>query len=72
MKRLISVSVYDFSIPFASRYYITKYYNFNLECTIMSRDLGLIRDRYLLQLVGSEENIQMFIDYLKHEGFKIK
>lgn len=72
MKRLVSVSAFEFSTKWPSRNYINKYSRFNINCTIVSRDIGLIKDKYLLKLEGTDENIQMFLDYLEHEGFKIK
>ena len=70
MKRLISVSAFEFSTKWPSRTYIDEYYRFHLKCTIISSKIGFFKDKYLLNLEGTEENIQMFIDYLKFEGFK--
>ena len=72
MKRLVSVSAFEFSTKWPSRSYINKHYRFNVNCTVVSKDIGLLKDKYLLELEGTEENIQMFLDYLKHEGFKIQ
>lgn len=72
MKRLISVSSFEFSTKWPSRSYINKYYRFNVNCTVLSSEIGLFNNKYLLKLEGTEENIQMFLDYLKHEGFKIR
>ncbi len=71
MKRLVSVSVAFYSIiPISS--YINKYHEFSIRCTIVKKDIGILKDKYLLKLEGTEDDIQMFIDYLKYEGFKIK
>ena len=72
MKRLVSVSAFDFSIKWPSYTYFNYSYKYNISCTILSRKLGLLKDSYLLELNGKEEDIQMFLDYLKYEGFKIK
>lgn len=72
MKRLISVSAFEFSTKWPSGSYINEDYRFNVNCTVISKNIGIIKDKYLLKLEGTEENIQMFLDYLKHEGFKIK
>lgn len=72
MKRLISVSAHEFTTKWPSSYYIKKHYSFNVNCNVVSRDIGILKDKYLLKLEGTEENIQMFLDYLKHEGFKMK
>lgn len=72
MKRIVSVSAWEFSTKCPSYNYVSKADNFGVKSTIMSKNLGLIFDRYALQLEGSEENVQMFLDYLKCEGFKIK
>lgn len=71
MKRLVSVSASDIFIKYASGYYISRHYSFNVACNVISQEIGLFRDKYLLQLSGTEEDIQMFVAYLKHEGFKI-
>lgn len=72
MKRLVNVSAFEISTKWPSRSYINKYYKFNVNCTIVSSNIGLLKDKYLLKLKGTEENIQMFLDYLKHEGFRIR
>lgn len=72
MKRLVSVSAFEFSITWPSYTYLYKDYRYDVKCTVLRRNLGLLKDSYLLELKGKEENIQMFLDYLKYEGFKIK
>ena len=72
MKRYISVSVREFSTKWPSIYYINNHYSYNINCTIESSDKGIFIDKYYLRLEGTEENIEAFVDYLKHEGFKIK
>ena len=72
MKRLISVSAFEFSTKWPSRSYINTHYRFNVNCTVVSSDIGILKDKYLLKSEGTKENIQMFLDYLKHEGFKIQ
>lgn len=72
MKRLVFVSAFEFSITFPSPHYIYKYDEFDIRCTVISQDRGLLWDKYTLKLEGDAEDIQMFLDYLKCEGFKIK
>lgn len=72
MKRLVSVSASEFSTKWPSGDYISKHKKFNVKCTVVSEDIGLLKDKYLLELKGKEENIQMFLNYLKHKGFKIR
>jgi len=72
MKRYVSVSAFEFSTKWPSDYYIHNDYRLDVKCTIESCDKGLLFNKYFLKLEGTEENIQVFIDYLKHEGFKIK
>lgn len=71
MERIIKVSVFEFSITWASSYYINKYKEFNVDCEVISRNIGILFDSYVLRLTGRPENIQLFIDYLKVEKFKI-
>lgn len=71
MKRLVSVSASDFSTKWPSKRYINKHCMFNVNCKIVSAYIGIFKDTYHLILEGTEENIQMFLDYLKREGFKI-
>lgn len=72
MKRLVRVSAFEFSTTRPSYTYILGTNNFDVKCTIMNDNRGLLWDKYTLKLEGSDENIQMFLDYLKCEGFKIK
>ncbi len=72
MIRLVSVSAFEFSTKLPSRSYINKHYSFNINCTIVDKNIGFLNDKYLLKLEGTEENIQMFLDFLKHKGFKIR
>ena len=72
MKRLVGVSAFEFSTKWPSYTYINKDYMYNVKCTVLRRNLGLLKDSYLLELNGKEEDIQMFLDYLKYEGFRIK
>lgn len=72
MKYLASVSASEFSTTWPSRNYIDDYKKYNLKCKVVESNIGLFKDKYLLELDGSTENIQMFLAYLRHEGFKIK
>ena len=72
MKRFISVSAFEFSLTWPSIYYINNDSRYDVKCTVESDNRGLLIDRYFLKIEGTQENIQAFIDYLKHEGFKIK
>lgn len=69
MKRLVRVSAFEFSTTYPSYNYVSKANNFGVESTIMSENRGFLWDKYTLKLEGSDENIQMFLDYLKCEGF---
>lgn len=71
MKRLVKVSVGEFATKWPSIHYINKAYFYNVDCIIVSRDLGIFKDKYILELSGTEENIQMFLQRLKLERFKI-
>ena len=72
MERLISVSAFEFLIERSSLSIIQNYREFNLECKRISEYRGYFKDKYILKLNGEEKNIQMYIDYLKLEGFKVK
>lgn len=72
MKRLVSVSASYFSTKNPSICHIYNYDEYNIDCSIESQDLENFKDKYLLLLDGSAENIQMFLEYLKYNGFKIK
>lgn len=72
MKRLISVSVCDFFTTWPSSTYISNYRDYHIKCNVVSSDIGVFKDKYLLELEGTVENIQNFLEYLKYEGFKIK
>lgn len=72
MKRLISVSAFEFSTKWPSSTYISNHSDYYIRCNVVSKDMGVFKDKYLLELEGSVENIQNFLEYLKYEGFKIK
>ncbi len=71
MKKIVRVSVFEFALQWRSSHYINRYSDYDLKCNILSRDLGVFWDKYVLQLEGSPDNIQLFLDYLKCEKFKI-
>lgn len=71
MKRVIGVSAREFATKWPSRNYISDYHKFNIECKVLNENIGFFKDKYTLQLEGTAENIQLFIDYLRCEGFKI-
>ena len=64
MERIIKVSVFEFAIMWASSFYINKYDEFGLKCDVLSRNLGILFDSYVLRLKGKPENIQLYIDYI--------
>ena len=70
MKRVIGVSAIGLATKWPSGTYISDYTKFNINCKVLTRDIGFFKDKYTLQLEGDSEDIQMFIDYLKAEGFK--
>ena len=72
MKRLVNVSVLEFSTMWPSSTYIHNYRRYKIKLKIVSENIGIFKDKYLLALDGSMENIQNFLKYLKFEGFKIK
>ena len=72
MERIIKVSSFEYSLTHCSAYYINKYDEYGLECCILSVNLGVLWDKYTLRLKGKPENIQLFIDYLRAEGFKVR
>lgn len=70
MKRLVNVSALDSKWP---RHLIRKKSDeYDVDCSIESEHFGVFRNKYLLKLEGSEENIQLFLAFLKYSGFKIK
>lgn len=71
MQCLVNVLTYDFSISCPSRCYIDYYKEYNITCRIVTCDLGIFRDKYLLELDGSQDNIEGFLDFLKQQRFKI-
>ncbi len=71
MKRIVKVSAFEFGLTYASGHYIHNYDDYDIECDIVSRDLGILWDKYVLKLEGKAENIQLYLDYLKCSGFKI-
>ena len=71
MKRIVKVSSWEFKLTYPSGRYIHNYDDYNIECDIVNRDLGILRDTYILKLEGKPENIQLYLDYLKCSGFKI-
>lgn len=70
MKRVVGVSVRTFATKWPSGTYIFDHHKFNIECEILAQNIGFFEDKYTLQLEGTAENIQLFIDYLRCEGFK--
>ena len=72
MERLINVSVFKLFIQWPSEVYIIQARRFNVNCTVVSSKLGFLKDKYCLNLKGTEEEIEKFIDYLKFEDFKIE
>lgn len=72
MKRLVCVSAFEFSITWPSGIYILNYDDYNINCRIVDENSGFLIDKYILELDGRSEDIQMFLDYLKFSGFKIR
>lgn len=71
MKRVVGVSARELATKWPSSKYIYDYRKFNIECKVLGENRGFFKDKYTLQLEGTSENIQLFIDYLLCEGFKI-
>lgn len=72
MRRIVKVSLFEFTSKWPSRTYINKYHDYGIKCSILSSDLGILWDKYVLRLEGSVENMELYLNYLKCEGFKIK
>lgn len=70
MKRVVGVSATELATTWPSWTYISDYVKFNINCKVLTRNIGFFKDKYTLQLEGESEDIQMFLDYLKAEGFK--
>ena len=71
MKRIIKASINSFLANNPSWYYIEKDSQYDVECTVLNRDLGYFKDKFVLELKGTAENVQLFLDYLRCSGFKI-
>ena len=71
MERIIKVSAFEFAIAQSSSYYVHKYDEYGLKGNVVDSNRGILWDKYVLRLKGSDENIQLFLDYLKSVGFKI-
>ena len=72
MKRVVAVSACEFFNKWPSSSYIYDYEDYHIKCDIVSRDLCVFNDKYTLKLEGEPKDIQLFLDYLECEGFKIK
>jgi len=70
VKRLISVSVLNLAITKPSIEYVDSYPEFGISCEKLSKELGLFKDRYVLELEG--ESIEKYLEYLVHNGFFIE
>jgi len=72
MKRIVLVSANEFIIKYPSSYYLAKASRFDVECTIVHDHFCYFKYKHTLQLEGIAANIQLFLDYLRCQGFKIK
>lgn len=72
MIRLVSVSVREIFSTYPSWYYLEKNGNYDVVCTKLDVKVGHFKDKFVLRLEGTSENIQLFLDYLSSNGFKIK
>lgn len=72
MKRVVAVSKNSFLADKPSWYYLGKDENYDVVCTKLDRDLGYFKDKFILMIEGTAENVQLFLDYLRCSGFKIK
>ena len=72
MKRLVNVSESEFSTKWPMGHYLGWQPEYNVHCYIEKRDIGVFHSKYLLEVEGTEENIQMYIEHLKYIGFKIR
>lgn len=71
MKRIVKVSSWEFKLTYPSSHYVHNYDDYNIDCDIINRNLGILHDTYVLKIEGKAENIQLYLDYLKCSGFKI-
>ena len=71
-KRYFSISATEFSTKWPARSYLSDGYKFDVECTVKSDNSGLFIMKYFIMVEGEEQNIDDFVSYLRHEGFKIK
>ncbi len=71
IKRHFSISATEFSTIWPARSYLNDDYKFDVECTVKSDNHGFFKMKYFIMVEGEKQNIADFIEYLKHEGFKV-
>lgn len=72
MERVIEVSIFTLPLTQPSSSYITSCIEYAVEANILSRDVGVLWDTYILKLRGNDKNIQAYIAHLQDIGFKIR
>ena len=72
MERFIEVSIFTLPLTQPSTLYITSCIEYAVEAEILSRDVGVLWDTYVLKLRGTDKNIQAYIKHLEDIGFKIR
>lgn len=71
MKKIVLVSAREFSLRYPSTYYLAKAWHFDVKCTMIQDIFCYFKYKHTLQLEGGAENIQLFLDYLRCQGFKV-
>lgn len=72
VKRYFLIFATEFFTKWPARSYLSDEYKFDVKCTVKSDNNGLFIMRYFILVEGEEKNIDNFISYLRHEGFRIK
>ncbi len=72
MERFIEVSIFTLPLTQPSTLYITSCIEYAVEAEILSRDVGVLWDTYVLKVRGTDKNIQAYLKHLENVGFKIR
>ena len=71
MERVIEVSIFTPPLTQPSTLYISSCIEYAVEANILSRDIGVLWDKYVLKLRGNDKNTQLYMAHLEEIGFKI-
>ena len=72
MERVIEVSIFSLPLTQPSTLYVSSCIEYAVEANILSRDIGVLWDTYVLKLRGTDKNIQSYLEHLQDIGFKIR